>query len=72
MQRVTTTFADRLRGKRCEYRLKQSELARKIGVTENAVNNWECKRSVPSVTNFEHLCIVLHTDPNYLLGWEQR
>ena len=44
------TIGDHIRKKRIDLKLLQKEVARKIGVDETSVLNWEKNRNTPSLT----------------------
>lgn len=51
--------------------LEQRELAERIGVTKNAVGNWENGRSRPDINLIPPLCQALGVSPAALLGLEE-
>ena len=60
------SFADRLRQARTEIKLTQNELARKIGVGNTAISNYEKGISFPNVETLYKLFEILQKDPNFL------
>lgn len=64
-------FADRLRGKRCEKRMTQKELANKLDASITTVSNWEIGKATPNVECLKAICVILDTEPDYLLGWQK-
>lgn len=59
----------RIAQRRRELVIKQNELAEKAEISNNYLSNIETGRSIPSLTIFATLCIVLNTTPDsFLLG----
>ena len=58
-------FGDKLRSARQAAGLTQRELAKRIGMENSSICNWEKGRSVPYVDTIETICWVLHVDPAY-------
>ena len=56
------SFASRLRQAREQAGFTQQDLAKKLGVTKNAISNYENGVSSPMVEIFD----ILHVDPNFL------
>lgn len=50
--------------------LTQKELANKIGVSQNAVYNWETGKRDLSIDMIEKIANILDVTPNQLIGWE--
>lgn len=48
--------------------ISQSYIAKKLGVTRNAVNEWANGNKKPSEKNLTELCAILEIDPRYLKG----
>lgn len=48
--------------------MTQTEIARKIGVTQSSVGQYLSGRSLPALDTFARLCQVLDVSPEYLLG----
>ena len=63
-------FAAKLRGKRAELDLTQEELARRAGISQGAVFQYEDGGYLPGADKLCALARALGTTPNYLLGWE--
>lgn len=63
-------FAARLRGKRAELDLTQEELAKRAGISQGAVFQYEDGGYLPNTDKLCALAQALGTTPNYLLGWE--
>ena len=49
-----------------ERRLKQSEVATAVGVTQSRVSRWLSRRGLPSDENVAVLATILDRDPKYL------
>lgn len=49
--------------------MTQKDLAEAIGITKNAITEWESGRSRPTGKNLEKLLIALETDSNTLFGY---
>lgn len=60
------SFGKRLRERRIELGMSQSELARKLGVTSAAVSNYESGQNAVREDVLLRLFRVLDIDPNYL------
>ena len=61
-------FAKRIRNLRKESDFTQAQLAKDIGVTQQAVAKWETGRAVPDTAVLVRLCARLGTSVDYLLG----
>lgn len=61
-------FAEKVKELRQQYNLNQPQLAAKLGVTRNAVTNWEAGRAFPTLEVLSRLCVVLNTSADELLG----
>lgn len=59
------SFGDKLRSARKAAGLTQRELAKRIGMENSSICNWEKGRSIPYVDTIESICGVLHVDPAY-------
>lgn len=66
------SFASRLREKREELGLKQSELGKMLGVTGSAIGNYENGVSSPKADILYKVFDVLKCDANYLFQDEMR
>ncbi len=60
------SFGKRLRDRRIELKMSQSELARELGVTAAAVSNYESGQNAMREDVLLKLFRVLDVDPNYL------
>lgn len=65
---VKRTFSKNLQKKMAEYGLNQTELARRMSVTQSTMSDWCHGRVLPRSNRLEQLCSVLHCDPADLLG----
>lgn len=63
--------ANTLKSARIKKNLTQSDLADKIGVSYQAVSNWERGQSVPDISNLSALCDVLDLNLYELIGATQ-
>ncbi len=62
-------MGQRIRIARVAMKLKQTDLARLIGVKSSGViSNWENGVAKPDLCNLARLCHVLHVEPSFLLG----
>jgi transcriptional regulator with XRE-family HTH domain len=60
------TFSDALRALLAERRISQRELARRLGLSAQAVNGWMTDSSTPTRDNVERIEDELEVDPR---GW---
>lgn len=58
-------FATRLRERREANGMSQQDLAKRLGVTVDAVQNWERAKNFPRLKTRPLLCEVLDTPPDY-------
>lgn len=65
-------FASRLRGKRAERGLNQTQLAELSGVSVAAITNYENGGYMPSADKVFKLADALGCDLNWLFGWDER
>ncbi len=61
-------FGKRLQQLRKEKGLTQEELARRLGVSGQAVSKWENGQSYPDITSIPTIATILGTEINYLFG----
>ena len=57
------TLGNHLRAKRLDLGLLQREVARKLGVTEDTVHNWETDRKSPQLRSVPKIIAFLGYDP---------
>lgn len=62
--------SNKIRQARIEKNMTQMNLADEMGVSYQAVSNWERGNSVPDIGKMQHLCEVLDLDLEELLGKE--
>ena len=60
------SFASRLRQAREQAGFTQQDLAKKLGVTKNAISNYENGVSSPKWEILVEIFDILHVDPNFL------
>lgn len=63
-------FAERLKELRQEKKLSLKQLAKKIGVSDTAINRWENQLRTPNIENLYNLAVVFDVSSDYLLGLE--
>ena len=66
----TMKIAKVIRQARIDQNMTQMNLADAMGVSYQAVSNWERGNSMPDISKLEQLCVVLHITVNELLGME--
>lgn len=67
-----TGIGKRLTELRNEHGYDQRYVAKKLGVTQGSVCNWECGRRIPRVIHILMLAKLYGTDPNYILVGEKK
>ena len=67
----TMKIAKVIRQARIDQNMTQMNLADAMGVSYQAVSNWERGNSMPDISKLEQLCVVLHITVNELLGMEE-
>lgn len=65
---MSTTIAQRLYELRRAHGISQEDLARKLGVSRQAVSKWECGESVPGTDNLIALARLYGVELDALLG----
>ena len=68
---MSTTLAQRLYELRRASGISQEDLARKLGVSRQAVSKWECGESVPGTDNLIALARLYGVELGALVGIEQ-
>ena len=64
-------LGDRIRKARLSYGMSQAELARRAGISKNAMNEIEMNKTLnPGVLQVKAIAAVLHVSADYLLGLE--
>lgn len=66
----TMKIAKVIRQARIDQNMTQMNLADAMGVSYQAVSNWERGNSMPDISKLEQLCSVLQISVNQLLGME--
>jgi len=61
-------FPERLKKERTKCKLTQSELAKKLGLTQQAIGKWEQGVAEPDIATINKLAQIFDCNPNYLLG----
>lgn len=59
------TLGEKIKNKRQNVNLKQSELAKQLGVSTSAVGNWENDLNKPNVDLIAKMCFIFNVSPNY-------
>ena len=61
-------FAERLRELRTERKLSMKALAKEIGASDVAINNWENMINEPKITYLFRLAKFFNVSSDYLIG----
>lgn len=61
-------LGSRIMQRRKQLNIKQSELAERMGISDNQVSNIENGKSFPKLNNFMILCDILECNADYLLS----
>ncbi|MCL2587690.1 MAG: helix-turn-helix domain-containing protein [Firmicutes bacterium] len=61
-------IADRIRSLREDRKMTQKQIADKLGLSINAVSQWERGICVPSAETVIELCSLFECSADYLLG----
>ena len=61
--------AKRIREARINKNMTQNRLADELGVSYQAVSNWERGNSMPDISKYEDLCRILEVNLEFLLGF---
>lgn len=61
-------IADRIRYLRDKAGMTQTYLAKRLGISRNAVNSWEMSLSTPSLANIVNMTQIFHVSADYLLS----
>lgn len=61
-------FAERLRELRTEKKLSMKALAKEIGASDVAINNWENMINEPKITYLFRLAKFFNVSSDYLIG----
>lgn len=60
-------MGNRVKIRRNELKIKQTELAERLGISNNHMSSIENGRQKPSMDIFLKICLELNTTPDYLL-----
>lgn len=66
-----TKFQQRFNESLKNGNVKQSELAKAVGVSKQCVTDYKMGRSVPSIDTFYLICRYLDESADYLLGLDE-
>ena len=66
----TTMIGKKIKQTRIDQNMTQMQLADAMGVSYQAVSNWERGNSMPDISKLADLCAALHISVNELLGIE--
>lgn len=64
-------IGDNIRRLREEKGMSQSELAKKLFISDKTVSSWEVNRTEPRMGMIEALCVALHCQKTDIIGGEQ-
>lgn len=64
---MSKTFGEKLKEARTDRKLKQSELAKQLGVTNTTISNWEKNISKPDLDMLSYICGALNVKVSYFL-----
>ncbi len=67
-KRIRIIVGSRIMQRRKQLCIKQSELAEKIGVSNNQISNIENGKSFPKLGNFICICNILNCNADYFLS----
>ena len=67
-KRIRIIVGSRIMQRRKQLCIKQSELAEKIGVSNNQISNIENGKSFPKLGNFISICNILNCNADYFLS----
>lgn len=65
---MVLNIADRIKYLRERYGMTQSDLAKRLSVSRNAVNLWEMSVSSPSISNLIEMSKILNVNVDYLIS----
>ena len=66
------SFGETLKRIRNECGLLQADLAERMGVSQQAISQWEREKEWPKLQTIERLAAALHVSPEYLVGWRSK
>lgn len=61
-------FNEKLRQLRIEHNLSQTDVANKLGLTRNAIGNYETGIREPSLEILKKMCDLFDVSADYLIG----
>ena len=64
--------AQRIARLRTQQNMTQKELARRCGVSETTIKNWESGANEPHLEHIRQLCMALNTNADFLLGINEK
>lgn len=64
--------AQRIQQLRKEKNMSQATLAKRLGITRNAVNLWEMAGSYPSIQSLISLSHIFNVSTDYILGVDEK
>ena len=67
---MSETLGDRIRIQRARLRMSQGELAKKVGISQNALSAIEAGDTDPRASRIKPLAKALGVSTDYLLGCE--
>ena len=67
MKQQLIDMGNRIKNRRKELNIKQSELAEQIGISNNHMSTIECGTGKPSIDAFLNICDILKVTPDCLL-----
>lgn len=62
------SFGEKIRNLREDIGLNQSELGKKVGMTQRKISYIENNRFEPSIDDIRQLCLFFEVSSDYLLG----
>lgn len=66
--KMKLTFGEKLRNLREEKELNQTELGKRLGITQRKLSYLECGRCEPSIADIKTICMFFGVSADYLLG----
>jgi len=66
--KVKLTLGEKLRNLREEYELTQTELGKKLGMTQRKISYIECGKCEPSIDDLVAMCRYFGVSSDYMLG----
>lgn len=62
------TFGEKLRNLREEQELNQTELGKRLGMTQRKLSYLECGKCEPSIDDLRAICVFFKISSDYILG----